>query len=322
MALTTKNYAWFVYLLRLADNSLYCGITTDVKRRLKEHQAGTASKCTRAKLPCTLEISAAFPDRSTAAKVEYAVKQKPAQKKKAYLHAQEKLFAQKQKKKTKTLLLQDLVPKNLPEKYNRKITAEEINNLPIFSYSGKIHKVDDEKKAKAAARHLAKEKIIGFDTETRPALRKGQYFSPSLVQLACAGHVYIVMLDKLPLPAGIIEIFENKNILKTGVAVNDDIKALQKLQPFKAACFLDLGTLARTLGLQTHGLRNLTAKFMHVRISKSARRTNWANPKLSKSQIRYAATDAWAGREIYLHMMRAGLAPDDLCTRAFAFGSR
>ena len=42
---------WSVYLLRCADGSLYCGVTTDPARRLRQHSAGTASKYTRSRLP-------------------------------------------------------------------------------------------------------------------------------------------------------------------------------------------------------------------------------------------------------------------------------
>ena len=76
---------WFVYLLRCSDNTLYCGVTTDVERRIKEHNNGTASKYTRAKRPVRLEVSVTFPDRGAALRVEHAVKQKPAKEKLAFL---------------------------------------------------------------------------------------------------------------------------------------------------------------------------------------------------------------------------------------------
>jgi putative endonuclease len=64
----------FVYLLRCADDSLYCGWTTDVARRLAAHQAGTASRYTRSRLP--VELAAALPvaDRSEALREEARIK--------------------------------------------------------------------------------------------------------------------------------------------------------------------------------------------------------------------------------------------------------
>lgn len=73
--------SWHVYLLRCADMSLYCGITTDVRRRLAAHNAGTASRCTRARLPVTLEAAVPVPDKSAALRLELRIKKAPADKK-------------------------------------------------------------------------------------------------------------------------------------------------------------------------------------------------------------------------------------------------
>jgi putative endonuclease len=64
----------FVYLIRCADDTLYCGWTTDVERRLREHRAGKASRYTRSRLP--LELAAVIPvaDRSAALREEWRVK--------------------------------------------------------------------------------------------------------------------------------------------------------------------------------------------------------------------------------------------------------
>ena len=78
---------------------------------------------------------------------------------------------------------------------------------------------------------------------------------------------------------------------------------------FADAGFMDLGNLARSVDIPTHGLRNLAANLLGIRISKSARCTNWARPDLSSKQVRYAATDAWISRELYLAFARLGLAP-------------
>ncbi len=65
---------WFVYLLRCRDGSLYTGATTDVARRLREHNAGTASRYTRARLPAKLVYRETCANRSAALKREYAIK--------------------------------------------------------------------------------------------------------------------------------------------------------------------------------------------------------------------------------------------------------
>ena len=67
----------FVYLLRCADESLYCGWTTDVERRLAEHRAGTASRYTRSRLPVELAVRIEVVDRSEAMREEARIKRLP-----------------------------------------------------------------------------------------------------------------------------------------------------------------------------------------------------------------------------------------------------
>lgn len=69
---------WYVYLLRCSDNSLYCGVTTDPRRRLEEHNSGKGAKYTRARLPVEMETFKMFPDKRSAYRAEYAVKRKKA----------------------------------------------------------------------------------------------------------------------------------------------------------------------------------------------------------------------------------------------------
>jgi putative endonuclease len=66
--------SWFVYFLRCADNSLYCGITTDLDRRLEAHSAGTGARYTRSRLPVQLVWFSEKPDKSEALQEEYRVK--------------------------------------------------------------------------------------------------------------------------------------------------------------------------------------------------------------------------------------------------------
>jgi putative endonuclease len=67
----------YVYLLRCADDSLYCGWTTDLARRLAEHQAGRASRYTRSRLPVEVATAFAVADRSAARREEARIKRLP-----------------------------------------------------------------------------------------------------------------------------------------------------------------------------------------------------------------------------------------------------
>ena len=69
--------AWDVYMLRCGDGSLYTGSTTDVERRLREHQGGTGARYTRSRPPVTLAYAEEAPDRSAAQRREAAIKKLP-----------------------------------------------------------------------------------------------------------------------------------------------------------------------------------------------------------------------------------------------------
>lgn len=79
---------WHVYLLACADGTLYCGVTTDLARRVGEHNVGTASKYTRARLPVALVAHAPSTDKGAALRLEIAVKKRPRSAKLAFLLAQ------------------------------------------------------------------------------------------------------------------------------------------------------------------------------------------------------------------------------------------
>lgn len=71
----TEN-AWFVYLLRCADNTLYCGITTNLQKRLRQHNGELVggAKYTNVRRPCELVYSENHPNRSEASKREAEIK--------------------------------------------------------------------------------------------------------------------------------------------------------------------------------------------------------------------------------------------------------
>jgi putative endonuclease len=79
--------AAFVYLLRCADGSLYCGWSTDPERRLRQHQAGTASRYTRRRLPVELVYAREFETRSEAMREEVRIKRLTRAEKRALISA-------------------------------------------------------------------------------------------------------------------------------------------------------------------------------------------------------------------------------------------
>lgn len=188
----------------------------------------------------------------------------------------------------------------------RKFTKAEINELKIISYTGPIHMIRSHRGMVHAVNELRGEKLLGFDTETRPSFKKGVSYHPSLLQIAGANDVYIFRLPDLGKPEQLFELLADPQITKTGVAVGRDIVELKQILKFDPEGFIDLGTCAREHELHHHGLRGLAALFLKRRISKGAQLTNWAQPRLSKKALVYAATDAWIGRKIYNAMKKHG----------------
>ena len=188
--------------------------------------------------------------------------------------------------------------------FDRRMTKEEINSFPIRKWSGPVHVIRSNERMTNAVEQLSLETILGFDIETRPAFNKGQKYLPSLLQLAGENSVYLFQLKHLGLQEPLIKILADPAVIKAGVSLAHDLRELKQLTPFTQAGFVGLGKMSKEKGIKNHGLRGLAAVVLGLRISKSAQTTNWAKNKLTQSQIRYAATDAWVGRELYLKLMQ------------------
>ena len=182
----------------------------------------------------------------------------------------------------------------------RKLEKQEINALPLKAYGGEIFIINTLQDVKTSCSILQKENILGFDTETRPAFHKGEYYAPSTIQLAGEKSVYIFQLHQVGFCKPLKQLLSNRGVLKCGVAIKHDLSQLNLLSEFIPRGFVDLGELARKSLVPHHGLRGLAAYFLHFRISKQAQLSNWNVKTLKKKQIIYAATDAWLGRELYL----------------------
>tara|TARA_B100000508_G_C11446384_1_gene271592 strand:+ start:839 stop:1444 length:606 start_codon:yes stop_codon:yes gene_type:complete len=180
-----------------------------------------------------------------------------------------------------------------------KLTKDQINEMPLVKYEGKIQVLKSKDDIKDSIDYLMAQKVIGFDTETRPTFTKGSANAPSLVQLAGENAVFIYQLDDISILKKLSIILSNKKITKSGVSVDRDLIELMFLVPFDPCSFIDLGDVARDRGIPHHGLRGLAAMFLGSRISKGARTSDWGRDRLSRSQISYAATDAWIGLQLF-----------------------
>lgn len=198
-------------------------------------------------------------------------------------------------------------PDNLHNGIIRSISREDMANLPIRRYEGSVCLVATPQDLAHALADIRQERVVGLDTETRPAFRKGESYLPCLVQVATARAVYLFQfrgLDAIPVLA---ELLAAPRIVKAGVALAHDLRQLKLLFPFTEKNVLDLGMVARRGGHGQSGVRNLAGVFLECRIPKGARTSNWAAPQLSAAQMTYAATDAWVCRELFLRFESLGL---------------
>jgi ribonuclease D len=182
----------------------------------------------------------------------------------------------------------------------REISREDLSALPIRRYEGEVRLVRTAAELEHALADIRAERITGFDTEKRPTFRVGEHYPPSLVQVATARVVYLFQLQRMDFSAALAGLFGADSPAKAGVSVSDDLKELKLLFPFEERAVVDLGVVAKRQGLRQSGVRNLAGMFLGFRITKGAKTTNWAARELSAQQVAYAATDAWACRELYL----------------------
>ncbi|AKA39069.1 GIY-YIG nuclease family protein [Yersinia ruckeri] len=98
---------WSIYLIRTAAGSLYTGITTDVLRRLAQHQAGKGAKALRGKGELTLVFHCVAGERSIALKLEYRLKQLTKMQKERLVHDQPSSVADLLQPKTATKVITD-----------------------------------------------------------------------------------------------------------------------------------------------------------------------------------------------------------------------
>lgn len=183
-----------------------------------------------------------------------------------------------------------------------EISDEELKSFDCRSFSGDIVLIDNMERFREVLPELRRTRVFGFDTETRPAFRKGQTNRVALLQLSTASRAYLIRLNLIGLPEGLAEIMADQRIVKAGVAIHDDIKFLQWRRQFTPGGFTDLQTVAVENGVKNLGLKKLAAIFLGFRISKKQQVTDWEAATLSEAQLIYAATDAWICYEIYVRL--------------------
>ena len=201
--------------------------------------------------------------------------------------------------------------------YKISILPEEIEKMPLGSFPGKITVIDKNGiDFVRAIAYLGTQKIIGFDTETRPVFSPGQRHNHvALLQLSGAEKAFLFRVGSMGMRKLLCAILSNPRILKVGAAVHDDVRGLQYYRQFEERGFVDLQKIAYEWGIRDKSVKKLAANILGVRISKSQQLSNWEADELSAAQQMYAATDAWVCREMYLKLLKSEkhpLTPEEL----------
>jgi ribonuclease D len=180
-----------------------------------------------------------------------------------------------------------------------KIDKSELAEKPRVSFEGIVEEIDTEEKAQSAIELLSKEKIVGFDTETRPSFTRGVAHRIALLQLSTDTNAYLFRLNKIGVPDCVAGFLCNPDIIKVGISVKDDFHSLSTRREMEPAGFVELQDMCGEMGIEERGLQKLYCLLFGERISKNQQLSNWEIDSLTESQRQYAAIDAWACLRIY-----------------------
>lgn len=187
--------------------------------------------------------------------------------------------------------------------YN-KFDKATINALPLVEYPYKINVILNEYEAERAVDYLLTCDILGVDTETKPAFRRGQNYKVALLQVATREQCFLFRLNHLGLPQSIIRLLSNRMVPMVGLSWHDDIMSLHRRAEFTPGWFIDIQDIIGNIGIEDKSLQKLYANLFGEKISKRQRLTNWEADVLSDKQKEYAAIDAWACINLYDEIMR------------------
>lgn len=189
------------------------------------------------------------------------------------------------------------------EVFYEEIPKEMITTLPIVTFEGRIITIDTETEARKAVSYLEREKIVGLDTETRPSFKKGQSNKVALLQLSTMDTCFLFRLNCIGLPDDLFRFLENSEILKVGLSLNDDIRALGHRKELTLNKHVDIQDMAGEIGIKDKSLQKIYANLFGGKISKHQKLSNWEADVLSPSQKKYAAIDAWACLLLYQKLL-------------------
>jgi ribonuclease D len=182
---------------------------------------------------------------------------------------------------------------------------ETIALLPEFPRLGldRITLVNTGQQAQLAHDALITSPAWGFDTESKPTFRVGETSDgPHVLQLATGERAWVFQLHDPECRAVAADLLARPGIAKAGFGLGDDRKRIIQKFGVEPAGILELNTIFKAQGYRKEmGVKGAVAVLFnqHFQKSKKAATSNWANLRLSESQLIYAANDAYAAYRVW-----------------------
>ena len=173
-------------------------------------------------------------------------------------------------------------------------------NMPKAAFEGRIFLIYTEADAEKALAYLKNQAIVGVDTETRPSFKRGTTHKVALLQISTDDTCFLFRLNHIGMPASLQD-FLMSDVLKIGLSLKDDFTMLRRREDVHAeeGNWIELQDYVGRFGIEDRSLQKIYANLFGQKISKTQRLSNWEAETLTESQMRYAATDAWACVQIY-----------------------
>lgn len=192
----------------------------------------------------------------------------------------------------------------MKKKIYNKFDKHRIADLPRIIFPGRIITIVTAGEAEKAVDYLLDSDILGIDTETRPAFKKGQQYKVALLQVCNRTTCFLFRLNLIGLTPAVIRLLEDTTVPKIGLSWHDDLLMLHKRADFRPGYFVDLQNMVGGIGVEDLSLQKLYANLFHQKISKAQRLSNWEADVLKDQQKLYAATDAWTCINLYEEINR------------------
>ncbi len=182
--------------------------------------------------------------------------------------------------------------------------------MPHAHFDGSIHLINNAADARQAVNYLSRQRIIGFDTETRPSFKKGDNHKVALIQLSTFDECFLFRVNLFGFTEPLVKLLSDPEVIKVGLSTKDDFNGLNRLAPFTPDGFIELQNFVKLYGISELSLQKIYAIIFGEHICKGQRLSNWEAQDLSVYQQAYAALDAWACLQIYSYLNEGNFDPE------------